>query len=406
MIEALFRRDRKSNLYRDDLAYLLLGGWQSKSGIAVTWKTALECVTVLACVRVIAEGLAQIPCKLYRERFDGGRDAATDHPLYDLLHRRPNEWQTSFEFREQIGLHLALARNAYVFINRQRDQITELLPIQPGQVSVKTGSKLGDITYTVNWQNGHQTEVPRANLWHLRGLSWDGIQGLDAVRLARESIGLSLAMEQHSAKVFANGTRVSGTLQTDQTLSKEKAREFHEQWQEMYAGLENTGTTPVLHSGFKWIQAAMNSDQAQLIESRRFEVERIAASFRVLPIMIGYTDKTATYASAEQMFLAHVVHTLGPWIERIEQSADVNLLTSAERKAGYYTHFVTAGLLRGAHKDRGEFYARALGSGGSPAWMTQDEVRDLEEMNPMGGIAAQLPIPTPKIRSGTDHAAP
>jgi len=393
MLEGLFGRERKSgDLYREFIAGTL-GGWTSKTGLPVTWKTALECTTVLACVRVLSEGIAQIPCKLFRENGDQ-RNPATDHPLYTLLHRRPNEWQTSFEFREQLMLHLSLARNAYVYKNIVRGRVVELLPLQPGWVTVTTGDQLGDILYSVTWKNGTQQAIPRANLWHLRGLSWDGIQGMDGVKLAREAIGLTLATERHSAKLFANGTKASGVLQTDQTLTGEKAKEFRDMWAENYAGLENAGKTPILHSGFKWAPASMDNAQAQLIESRRFQVEQICAAFRVLPIMIGYTDKTATYASAEQMFLAHVVHTLGPWIERIEQSMDVNLLTAQDVKDGYYTHFTTAGLLRGDQKGRGEYYSRALGAGGSPAWMTQDEVRALEELNPMRGNAATLPQPT------------
>jgi HK97 family phage portal protein len=396
MFDALFRRpERKSAELYKELSTVLMGGYQTRSGQPVSWKTALECSTVLACTRVIAEGLSQIPWKLYQKNGDR-KEPATGHPLYDLLHRRPNEWQTSFEFREQIALHLVLARNAYVFVSRStRGEVLELLPMSPADVNVKTPKRLGELPeYSVRMGDGRPEIIPPANIWHLRGLSWDGIQGLDGVRLAREAIGLANAAEQQSAGLFSNGTRPSGTLTIDTILRPEQVEEFRKQWAEHYAGAANAGKTPILSGGWKWNQVSMDADKAQMIETRRMQVEQICSAFRVLPIMIGYSDKTATYASAEQMFLAHVVHTLGPWIERIEQSADVNLLTEAERKNGYYTHFTTAGLLRGAHQDRANYYAKALGSGGSPAWMTPDEVRGLEELNPMGGTAGDLPTPT------------
>jgi HK97 family phage portal protein len=145
----------------------------------------------------------------------------------------------------------------------------------------------------------------------------------------------------------------------------------------------------------------MSGLDAQHLETRKFQIEEVCRFFDVMPIMVGYSDKATTYASAEQMFLAHVVHTLSPWYARIEQSADVNLLTEKERASGLYFKFVPAGLLRGAAKDRSEYFAKALGAGGGPAWMTQDEVRALEELNPFGGEASRLPP-----RSGTPPTDP
>lgn len=395
MLASLYRsREQKSGSMEAILRDFLGGGSHSKAGVPINWKTALECVTVLACVRVIVEGIAQVPWKLYRERPNGGRDAASDHELYDLLHRKPNRWQTSFEFREQIALHLALARNAYVFVNRVRGRVVELLPLEPRDVRPQQDGKTREITYEVTLKDGTRQTIPAAQIWHLRGMSWDGIEGLDGVRLAREAIGLAVATENHSSATFANGARLSGILSTDSVLKDDQVKALRASWQETYAGLANSGKTAILYGGLKFSPIAMQSNDAQMIETRRFQVEQICSAFRVLPIMVGYTDKTSTYASAEQMFLAHVVHTLGPWYERIEQSADVNLLTDQERRDGYYSKFIVAGLLRGAHKDRAEYYAKALGAGGAPAWMAQDEVRALEELNPMGGDAAQLPVAT------------
>lgn len=395
MLASLYRsREQKSGSMESVLREFLGGGSHSKAGVPINWKTALECVTVLACVRVIVEGIAQVPWKLYRALPDGTRGPATDHGLYDLLHRKPNAWQTSFEFREQIGLHLCLARNAYVFKNIVRGRIVELLPLRPDQVRPRQDPDTREIVYDYAPDKGPRQTIPAANIWHLRGLSWDGLEGIDGVRLAREAIGLAVATEDHASRMFSNGARVSGVLTTDAVLKDDQVKTLRQSWNDTYAGLNNAGKTAILWGGLKFSPVALQADQAQMIETRRFQVEQICAAYRVLPIMVGYTDKTSTYASAEQMFLAHVVHTLGPWYERIDQSADVNLLTDADRRAGYYSHFIVAGLLRGAHKDRAEYYAKALGAGGSPAWMTQDEVRGLEELNPKGGDADRLPVPT------------
>ena len=137
-----------------------------------------------------------------------------------------------------------------------------------------------------------------------------------------------------------------------------------------------------------------NNTDLQYIETRKFQVEEICRAFGVMPIMVGYSDKTATYASAEQMFIAHVVHTMGPWYVRIENSANMNLLSKSDRASGLYVKFIVNGLMRGAAKDRAEFYSKALGAGGGPAWLTQDEVRELEEYNPMGGNAGILREPS------------
>jgi len=374
-----------------DILTALYAQQNSKSGAAVNWKTALECTTSLACARVISEGLAQVPCRVFRA--DGvGRYPATETPLFNLLHDAPNEWMTSYDFREMIGLHLVLCGNHFSFINRYRGGVAELLPFEPQQVTVKRdGWKL---SYEVHTDDGKTQTIPAANMWHIRGPSWNGWMGLEGVKLARESIGLSMATEENGAMLFRNGSQPSGVLSTDQPqMSKEKADQLRESWQVSNGG-GNALRTAVLWGGMKWTPMTYPNDQMQYLETRKFQVEEICRAFRVMPIMVGYSDKTATYASAEQMFIAHVVHTMGPWYARIENSANMNLLTEADRKAGLYVKFVVNGLMRGAAKDRAEFYAKALGSGGSPAWMTQDEVRELEELNPKGGAADVLREPT------------
>lgn len=378
-----------SDLYRD----LLLQA-SAKSGVPVNWRTALQASTAFGCARVIAEGIAQVPFKLFKERSGGGMDAARDHELYELLYLKPNAWQTSFEFREQIALHLAFMGDAYVVkVRGVRGKIAELLPFEPNSVQVKRGKGM-ERSYLITTRDG-QIPVAAEDMWHLRGISWDGVQGLEGIKLAREAIGLALALEEHAARMFSNGARPGGILSTDQNL-KDPAQIalLREQWETTQGGNANAYKTAIMSGGLKFESLAMSGVDAQHLEQRRFEVENTCRFFRVLPIMVMQADKAATYASSENMFIAHVVHTLMPWYTRIEQSADVNLLTKAERAQGYYSKFMAQALLRGASTDRANYYSKALGAGGSPAWMTQDEVRALEEMNPMGGSAAALPIAT------------
>lgn len=387
-------RERKSSGSSPEEIRRILAGLQggSKSGVAVNWQTALQVTAAFACARVIAEGLAQVPFKLFREQPGGGRKVETTHRLHQLLAVKPNDWQTSFEFRELLALHLVFCGGGYVFANRFRGEIIELLPYTPQQVTVKRNGWA--VAYEVTTTDGRRIPVPAKDMWHLRGPSWDGVVGLDAVRLAREALGLALATEEHGARMFSNGARVGGVLSTDATLKEDQVKLLRDSWENTQGGVSNAFKTAILWGGLKWSPMAMQNDQAQLIEQRRFQVEEICRAFRVMPIMVGSADKTATYASAEQMFLAHVVHTLGPWYARLEQSADAFLLSEEDRAAGLYFKFVAAGLMRGAHKDRADYYAKALGAGGAPAWMTQDEVRGLEELNPMGGAAANLREPS------------
>lgn len=385
---------RKGATTTQDLYKELLARASAKSGIAVNYQTAREASTALACARVIAEGIAQVPFKLFKERSGGGMDAAKNHVLYDLLANKPNEWQTSFEFREQTGFHLAFASNAYVFkVRGLRGEVVELLPFEPNLVTVKRSRDWGR-TYLVSTMDGGRIEVPSADIWHLRGLSWDGISGIPGVKLAREAIGLALATEEHGARMFSNGAKPGGVLSTDGTLKADQIELLRDSWEQAQGGNSNAYKTAILFGGLKFQPMAMTGVDAQHLEQRRFQVEEICRFFRVMPIMVGHADKSATYASAEQMFLAHVIHTMMPWYSRIENSADVNLLKDTERREGYYSKFMAAALMRGSHKDRAEYFKAALGAGGSPAWMTQDEVRALEEMNPMGGTAGKLPIPT------------
>lgn len=379
-------RGRKTNTAIStslDLFRKIFGGRESSSGKTVNTAVALEVATVLACCRVLANGVSQVPFRLYRDG-GGGRELARDHPLFQVLYRRPNPWQTSYEFRETLMFHTALCFNAYVFVNRvgRSREIRELIPIEPGRVEVE---QLDDmrLQYKVHPRpnrSGAAKVFPQEAIWHLRGPSWNSWMGLDLLYMARNAIGLSLALEDSHAKFHKNGAKTSGLYSVQEKLSPEKYQQLRE-WFEKEDAETGAYRALILDMGATYTPFTMTGVDAQHLETRKHQIEEICRCFGVMPIMVGHADKTATYASAEQMFQAHVIHALSPWYERIEQSADVNLLTPEERDAGFYTKFTPNALMRGVAKDRGEFYAKALGSGGGKGWMTQNEVRSLEELD-------------------------
>lgn len=357
----------------------------ARSGANVTAETALYVSTVLACARVYMNGTAQVPFRLMQVT-GSQRKPATDKEVAKLLTRKPNPWQTSYEFRETITLHALLTGNAYVFVNRVgiAREIKELIPLEPKRVEVKRKDDLS-LEYKVTSEQGaSQTFGPDA-IWHIRGPSWNSWLGLDIIKLAREAVGLAITLEQSQAEFQKNGAQTSGVLATKEKLSPERFNYLSAWLDKHLPGGERFGKPLIADDGATYTNRSFSAVDQQLVESRKMQIEEICREFGVMPIMVGYSDKAATYASAEQMFLAHVVHTLAPWYKRLEESADANLLTDEDRDAGYYTKFFPNALMRGAAKDRSDFYKNALGDTQRPGWMLKNEVRELEDLNPVEG---------------------
>lgn len=363
---------------------------ESKSGPQITAGTALEVSAVIACARVIAEGVAQVPLKFYGPAGADGRRRPVDHELARTFGYRPNQWQTSFEFRETLMLHLILCGNAFVFVSRRSDgSVIELIPIEPARVFVNR--RLDMVTeYSVMMENGRSPTLRAPDIWHIKGPSWSSWYGLEPVRLAREAIGLALATEESHARFHANGARPSGMISVDGNLDEKAYQRLKQYIESEVSGVRNTGKPLIADRAAKFQQFAMSGVDAQHLETRRFQIEEICRALRVMPIMIGHADKTATYASAEQMFLAHVVHTITPWCARIEQSAEHALLAADD---DIDIRFDLKGLMRGAAADRAAYLSKALGAGGSPAWMTPNEAREMDGLDPIEG-GDELPKPT------------
>lgn len=384
--------EQKSGSVSDSLELFreIYGGRASKAGPTITLENALKVATLFACMREISQGGAQVPFKLFQRMESGGKEAAYDHPLYDLMAVQPNDWSSSFEFRETMLMHASLG-NAYAFINRGTGgKILELILLNPGRVQKE---QLDDysIAYKVTGKSGATQMFPAEAIWHLRGPSWDGVSGIEILSIAREALGLSIATEESHAKLHAKGVRPSGTYSVEKTLNPQQYKDLKAWVDKEFAGSENSGTPMILDSGAKWLAQSMSGVDAQHLETRKHQIEEICRFMGVFPMIIFQSDKTSTFASSESFFEANNKLTLSRWFARVEGSANINLLSKKDRKAGLYFKFLANGLMRGSSKDRADYYSKALGSGGSPGWMSPDEVRESEEMNPKGGDAAKLP---------------
>lgn len=383
-------------------------GQPARSGQAVNWNSALGVSVVLACVRAIAEGVAQVPLSVYKPDARGKLLRAPDHPLMALLARRraPGNGATSFELRETMLMHAALTGNAFAFVNRvgRARQPREIIIIPPGRVTVLRAAD-GVLTYRIaglqDTQSGAHADLTRdaggqtkdfaaEAIWHFRGPSWNNAWGLDVTRLAREAIGLAMATEEHHALMHANGGQTSGLYSVDGTLGPEQYRVLKKFIDTQISG-DNRFSTLLLDRGAKYMPTSMRGVDQEHLATRNYQVAEICRAFRVIPMMAGYSDKTATYASAEQMFIAHVVHTLHPWARRFEESAEAALLGPDSDEE---IRLDLRGLMRGASRDRAEYFAKALGHGGGHAWMTPNEVREEDGFDWSDDAgAAELPRP-------------
>lgn len=386
--------ERKASSSLELWAEIAKAGRMSKAGATINLTNALRVATWFACVNVLARGTAQVPFKLFQETQDGGLTKilpARQHRLYDLLTTKPNDWQTSYEFREQLVIHAAHG-NAYAWKNVVGGKVLELILLDPSRMAPEQPDEFGEPRYKYTLRDGRVVPFRKDQIWHVRGPSWTGFAGLDILQQAREALGLAIATEETHSGLHANGVKTTGVYSVEGTLNADQNEKLRAALKK--EARENPGAPLILDRSAKWLATTMSGMDAQHLETRRFQIEEVCRFAGVSPFMVFHTDKAPTYASAEQFQIQHVVHTLAPWYARIEQSADANLLTDKERAQGLYFKFVAAGLLRGSMKDQGEFFAKLLGSGGTRQVATVDEIRALLEMNPMGGDAAILHAPT------------
>lgn len=399
----LFRREQKMTSL--ELFKQIYGGRESSSGTTVSVQTALETATVFAIIRVLADGVGQVPLKVF-QRNGRNRAEAPDHPLSNILGSEPNRFQTAFEFFEMMMFHIVLTGNFFAFINRvgSARRVYELVPLLPQGMTVKRHSDWS-LSYEYRAEDGLTQVFPAEAILHVRGPSWNGWKGLDSLNVARNAVGLGIALEEAHAKLHKNGARTSGLLSVDAKLSKEQYA-YLESWLDKYElGGDRYQKAMLLDNAASYTPTSMTGVDAEHLATRNHQIKEICGIWRVNPIMIGQSDKAATYASAEQMFLAHVVHTLSPIYRRIEQSLMRQLLSPEDKKNGYYAKFMPNALMRGSSEARANYYSKALGGGNAKGWMTQNEVRASEDMNAADEAEADL-LPQPSAAKPTPKADP
>lgn len=375
---------RAAQLTYDQLAALIDGnGGGTVAGYNVTDKTALQVSTVLACVKVIADGCATAPLHVYREKSDGTRERATNIPEYRLLSRRPNAWQTSFEWRRQMTIHAALTGAALSIKTRSGgNRVQELIPVEPGRWDVTQVSRY-ELRYRCWDEFGLIGTFAPEDVFVLNGVQWSWVRALNAVALARSAIGLSIATERSQEKFHENGMRPSGLYSMEGTLTPEQHDRLTAWLKARNSGPERAGVPLVLDRNAKWTTTAMSGVDAQHLETRRMQVEEICRAYGVFPIMVGHSDKAATFASSEAFFAAHLVHTLAPWHTAWTQRIDEMLLDGS---GPLFAEFDTRYLRAGSMKDRA-MWARTMAEMGI---YTRNELRDEEGKDPLPGLDEPL----------------
>lgn len=348
------------------------------AGVAVTDKTALQVATVLSCVRVIADGCATPHLHVYRQLSDGKRQIATNIPEYRLLARRPNEWQTSLEWRRQMTIHAALTGTGLsIKVRGDNRRVRELIPVQPGQWTMRKTSRY-NLVYTCWDEFGKIGDFLPDEVFLLNGVQWDWASSLNAVALARSAIGLSIASEKSQAAMHANGLRPSGVYTVEGKLNDEQHTRLTA-WIKAKGGAGREGDPLVLDNSASWTPMVQTGVDAQHLETRRMQVEEVCRAYGVFPIMVGHSDKTVAFASAEAFFGAHVKHTLYPWHRAWTQRLDETLLDGS---GPLYAEFDVRYLLAGAMRDRGQ-WARTMAEMGI---YTRNELRDEEGKDPLPGL--------------------
>lgn len=353
------------------------GSANSASGQVVTADTAMRVAAVFSCVRVISESLAQLPLVLYRQLSEG-KERAKDHPLYRVLHTKPNRWQTPYEFKRMLAGHAVLRGNGYARIAHTPGiAVAELIPLHPDRVRPFWYN--GAPAYEYTPPNGGPTQtIMHGEMFHLRGYSDDGLSGLNPIALHREAVGLALATEDHGARLFSNGVRPSGVLKMAGHLKDDETRKkFKQSFREAYAGSAKSGETLLLEDGLEWTQIGMTSEDAQFLETRQFQKSEIASIFRVPPHMIGDLTRS-TNNNIEQQSLEFMTHTLGPWITCFEQAVTRDLIPENEQE-DLIAEFMAEAMLRGDIKTRYTAYA----SGRQWGFLSANDIRRKENMNPI-----------------------
>jgi len=374
------------------------GGGASASGVIVNPQNAMQAAAVYACCKVLSESVGMLPLRINRKGPGVNRTPEPNHPLWELLHEQPNEYQTSVEFLESLVLHLNLRGNAYAWLNRARSgRIVEMIPLHPDMCQVQMDGQ-NNVVYRVGIEAGGMRTVDRREILHVKGLTLNGWLGISPIAYARESIGLALATEKFGGQLFRNGAKPGGVLEVPGALSDKAYRRLKESFDASSSG-ENAHKTALLEEGAKFNKVAMTSDDAQFLETRKYQRAEIAGIFRVPAHMINDLDK-ATFSNIEHLGLQFVQYSLMPWLMRIEKAMRRDLF-SREDKAAFEIKFDPTLLMRGDASSRSTYYHNGILDG----WLTRNEARAMESdlgvaLNPIDGL--DLPLMPLNMTDGTE----
>lgn len=379
LFRSLFKaRDKPQNRTPGSSYSFFFGG--TTSGKPVNEHTAMQMTAVYSCVRILAEAVAGLPLHLYRYTENGGKEKALSHPLYFLLHDEPNPEMSSFVFRETLMTHLLLWGNAYAQIIRNgKGEVIALYPLMPNRMRVDRDTR-GNLYYSYTRYSdeaptlsGLTVTLRPSDVLHIPGLGFDGLVGYSPIAMAKNAIGLAMATEEYGAKFFANGAAPGGVLEHPGTIKD--PQKVKESWNIAYQGSSNAHRVAVLEEGMKYHPIGISPEQAQFLETRKFQINEIARIFRVPPHMVGDLEKSS-FSNIEQQSLEFVKYTLDPWVIRWEQAISRSLLSTDEKKL-FFVKFNVDGLLRGDYVSRMNGYATARQNG----WMSANDIRELENLD-------------------------
>jgi HK97 family phage portal protein len=363
----------------------LIDGNTSSTGVQVNESTALHNTAVMACVRILAETVASLPLPVYRRLQPRGKERATDHELYKLLHDAPNPYMTSFTFREVLMGHLATWGNAYAEIEwTGMGQVKSLTPLRPDRMKDIKRASNGRLVYIYRLPDGTDKVLLAYQVLHIPGLGYDGVVGYSPIAMAREAIGLAMATEKYGSKFFGNNARPGGVLEHPNKLSEPASKNLRASWNEMHQGLNNSHRIAILEEGMTYKQIGIPPEDAQFLETRKFQLQEIARIYRIPPHMLADLER-ATFSNIEHQSIDFVVHTVRPWLVRWEQAMKQKLFTGESQEA-YYAEFLVDGLLRGDTQTRYQAYA----IGRQWGWFSANDVREIENLNPLEGTQGDI----------------
>ncbi|MGJ5645659.1 phage portal protein [Morganella morganii] len=372
----LFRKS-DAGMSSSELSEMIGLTYDTYTGRRVSPQLAMQLTAVFSCVRVLAESVGMLPCSLY-EQLDRGNRRAVRERLNKLLSTKPNNYMTPQEFWELLIACLCLRGNFYAYKVKALGEVVEMLPLEPSSVTPKLNSKW-EPEYQVTFPDGKRDTLTQDDIWHVRIFTLDGLTGLSPIAYAKQAVGLGLATEEHGSRLFGNGAVTSGVLQTDQYLKDDAYERLKTDFENRHQGLANAHKPMILEMGLKWQQISMTSEDAQFLETRKFQLEEICRIFRVPLHMIQNTDR-ATFNNIENLGIGFINYSLVPYLTRIEQRINVGLVNPSKQGV-FYAKFNTGALLRGDMKSRFDAYATGINWG----IYSPNECRELEELNPRDG---------------------